>query len=180
MRRGILCILLAGVSAAGCDGNTECGPGAAPAAGVALTIERGQLDYGDFRSSANNDCTPAGAEVTSLTIDGVQVGGTSFLTFCVPRPDRMGGAAVALGLSDDDVVRLVTVSGASDGCTLSLRRDEPPSATIQFHGYCDAGSHAAGYAISLVGTVEVDVACPSTPAAAATATLAGTAVVEAR
>lgn len=159
MRRLICATAL--VCAACGSGDDSCGPGDAPAAGAALATDRGTVTYGGFTSSPNNDCPHPQGELTALTIDGTQVGVDGFfLTFCIPRPELIeAGEPIALGLTDDDLVRLVNVNAELDGCLVALDRAAPPPATITFHGWCDDGGSSAGYAIELAGTIELTITC---------------------
>ena len=43
------------------------GPGAAPAAGITLTVGGETVTYGGFTSSVNNDCTITGSGVISVS-----------------------------------------------------------------------------------------------------------------
>jgi hypothetical protein len=171
----------AGAAAAtACNGGGECGPGDAPADGVTVTTPEGVADsYGGFTSSPNNDCTPMGASVTSISITGREVGGSSFFTVCIPRPDQVGDAPLALGHEDQDEARLVDLRGdLASGCSLSIDRSRPIAATIAFRGWCGDGLDAAGYAIELAGEAPVVVTCMDGENAV-TATLGGSAAVEA-
>ena len=159
-------------------GNAPCGPGDAPSSGIAVTA--GQLDfiYGQFRSSANNDCTPPGANVTSMTIDSLQVTdeGSFFLTLCIPRPDEVGSAPLNVGLTDNDEVRIVNTNGTLEGCALLLDFGTEPNATATFSGFCDDGSSEAGYSLALDGDINVTLDCGMGPQAQ-TATLSGVVAV---
>ena len=140
-----------------------CGPGAAPMAGIAVTVGGETLTYGGFTSSPNNDCPPPEGGPTSLTVDGTQVGATSqvppFLTLCLPRPAQI--AAQPISLDDDNLVQFANINGElADDCDLVLDRRAAPSGTIEFAGYCGGGQDAAGYAITLSGTVPGTRSCP--------------------
>jgi hypothetical protein len=157
---GLLMGLLGPGLGAGCAGQ-ECGPGEAPAAGVNALLAGQSISYGGFTSSPNNDCSVPGAP-TSLTLDGVQTdpapSRTLHLTFCLPRPDRLGSGPVAL--DDTERVEVIDIFGElDDGCLFLLDRDVPPTGTIDFQGYCDQGLDAAGYAVVLDGTVAATNMC---------------------
>ena len=162
---------------AACNGEQVCGPGDAPAAGITATPPEGPIEYGDFTSGQARDCGP-----DSITIDGVQQGEAGaivpHLTFCVPVPDAVGDGPIALGLTDDDIVRLVDVNASLGDCTYALERDAPPPATIEFVGFCDEGLDPAGYSIVLQGSVDLLRTC-ATGADEVTATLGGEVAVEA-
>src|SRR5262245_28309449 len=82
---------LALAALAGCsDDDATCGPGNAAADGITVTIGAETVRYGAFTSSVNNDCTIAGSGVISTTIQGMQVGAGSAMSFCLPRPDLLG------------------------------------------------------------------------------------------
>ncbi len=151
MRPALLLVLLA--LPAACGDDTPCGPGDAPDNGLVADLGGGdQLTFGSFTSSANNDCSVAGSP-TSLTVNGVQMGQPSFhVTFCLPRPDQIGGAAIEL--TDDSRVQVININAdLGGGCLLTMDPAGSPSGTITFVGYCSDGSDPAGYAIQLAGTV---------------------------
>jgi hypothetical protein len=159
--RAALLLGLLGSALAGC-GDETCGPGDAPAAGVEVVTTDGAIVYGAFTSSPNNDCTPPGAAVTSLTVDGFQQGvepPVPTLTLCIPRPDRIGGGPLALGLTDTDPVRLVDVNAVQAGCSLALDRSDTPSATATLSGVCGNGADPAGFALALAGALNLRRSC---------------------
>lgn len=162
---------------AACNGEQVCGPGDAPAAGLTATVPAGPIEYGGFTSVQARDCGP-----DSITIDGEQQGEAGpiipHLTLCVPLPDSVGDGPIALGLTDDDVVRLVDANANLGDCTYALDRTEPPPATIEFVGFCDEGLDPAGYSIVLQGTVNLLRTC-ATGNEEVTATLGGEVAVEA-
>lgn len=154
---GFLALVLSGLLGlgAGCS-DQECGPGDAPAAGVIASAKGQSITYGEFTSSPNNDCSVPGAPI-SLTVEGIQVDPVPQtvrrMTFCLPRPDRLGHGPVAL--DDLELVhsdRYLT-GELADGCTIQLDRTVPATGTIDFQGYCDEGGNPAGYALIIEGTV---------------------------
>lgn len=174
--------VVAALGASGCSGD-DCGPGDAPADGVTLTSGAASQTFGGFHSSANNDCPPPGGSgPTSLTVEGHQVDpavSNRFLTLCLPRPDQIGGDPVAL--DDDSLVQVIDVMAQdSDGCRYDLdRTGELGSATVALSGFCKDGTDAAGYALSLSGTLPMTRTCGSAGAEPVTMTLAGTVAVTA-
>jgi hypothetical protein len=189
---------LAAALATGCggdDGSDEvCGPGDAPPDGVMVTAAGDSVSYGNFTSSPNNDCPPAEGGPTSLTLEGLQTGlpaGQRFsMVLCLPRPDdldrlaqgELGGATV--DLADDNLVQLIDVNAAlADDCR--LRRDSamPPSGTITFSGYCEAGLATEGYALTFDGSAPGFRRCPDGAGGfreePVTITLSGTVAVQA-
>jgi len=157
MRTALLLLLLA--LPAACGNDTPCGPGDAPDNGLTADLGAGeQLTFGGFTSSANNDCSVAGSP-TSLTVDGVQMGQSSFhITFCLPRPDQIGAGAI--DLTDDTRVQIININGdLGGGCLLTQNPGGTLSGTISFVGFCKDGGDPAGYAIQLAGTVPGFRAC---------------------
>jgi hypothetical protein len=187
-RRALAAALaLLALGAAACsDDDASCGP--PEGAGTAITLATtpaSEVDgqWGDFEASANNDCPPPGGPgsgAISLTIEGVEVGGTSRFSLCLPRPDEIGSAPVSL--ADADLVQLGTVSaGTDDGCRFQLDRDMPPAGTVSFAGYCADGTDPAGFEMILDGTIGITRICDSDGGEpteeALTATLAGSTAV---
>lgn len=174
------------LAAAACSDDATCGPGSAPADGITVTIGAETVRYGSFTSSVNNDCTPAGNPVISTTIQGVQQGGTAAISLCMPRPDQLGAEPSPLTGNHvpplaADLVQLFDVSVMlAGGCTARLEIGAIPSGTASFGGYCAGGTDPAGYALTLSGAAPVVVTCPAGPATTMTATLAGTAAIDAQ
>ena len=180
--RVVLAVVVSMLVACGGD-DEECGPGDAPADGITVTTSDGAVSYATFTSSPNNDCTPPDGSATSITLDGIQsaptpTGFAPHIAFCIPRPDEVAvGTALQLGLTDDDDVRLVDVSGDQAGCIYTLDRTNAPTATITLEGYCGDGLNSAGYSFSLAGDVALTRSCPD--AETLTATVSGRAAVDA-
>lgn len=160
-------------------GGDACGPGGvtdavgvAPATGEPAT-------FGQFHSSANNDCTAPGGGPTSLTLQGAQVDPADparFLVLCLPSPDRIGEEPVSI--ADDSLVQLVDlVAMPADGCRVELDRERAPSGEVSFAGYCDDGSDPAGYALSFDAQVPVLRTCGEDEPEAIDAALDGAAPV---
>lgn len=176
--------LLAALALAGCGGDddddpTTCGPGSAidavdiaPATGEAVV-------FGEFHSSANNDCTAPGDGPTSLTIQGTQVDPADparFLVLCLPSPDLIGEQPVSI--ADSSLVQLADlVAMPADGCRVELDRNRDPSGTISFGGYCEDGSDPAGYALSFDVQVPILRTCGEDEPEAIEAALEGAAPV---
>jgi hypothetical protein len=176
----ILAAVAAAALAAGCGDDGVCGPEMAPPDGVtAETATGASVGYQGFTSSPNNDCTPPDRMPTSITLDGVQVGQSSFhITFCLPRPDQLGSRAV--DIADTDLIEVIDINARLDAdCLLVLDRSSPPTGTITFSGYCADGLDDAGYAISFAASVPGTVVCTGQDDAATTITLAGESSVEA-
>jgi hypothetical protein len=149
--------------AAGCGGggDGDCGPGGAPASGVTVAAGGEGVEFGQFRSSPNNDCTAPGGGPTSLTVQGGQTDPADparFLVLCLPRPDRIGGDPIALG--DEELVQLVDLTATVDGeCRVDLDRDRAPAGTVAFGGFCGDGGDA-GYSLAFDATVPLLRSCP--------------------
>ena len=173
--------LLAALALAGCGGGDEtCGPASSTTDEVDLAPAEGEpVVFGEFHSSANNDCTAPGGGPTSLTIQGTQVDPadpTRFLVLCLPSPDLIGDQPVSI--ADDSLVQLIDlVAIAADGCRVELDRDRAPSGAVSFGGYCDDGSDPAGYALSFDVQVPVLRTCGEDEPEAIEAVLDGSAPV---
>lgn len=161
------------------DGGDGCGPGGLVDAVAVAPTTGDPATFGEFHSSANNDCTAPGGGPTSLTIQGTQVDpadAARFLVLCLPSPDRIGDEPISI--ADDSLVQLVDlVAVPADGCRVALDRDRAPSGTITFGGYCDDGSDPAGYSLSFDVQVPVLRTCGEDEPAAIEAALAGEAPV---
>jgi hypothetical protein len=156
MMRPLLAIALL----AGCSG-PPCGPGAEVGSEITVTAGGVTLEFGNFTSSANNDCSVAGSP-TSLTIDGVQTSPDQpgfFLTLCLPRPDQIDDQSAPLVPGQippgaDDLVQVINVNGdLGGGCTLALDSSGVFAAAAHFGGYCGDGLDPAGYAMELTGAL---------------------------
>lgn len=178
---GVLAVLAA-LALAGCGGDDDdeaCGPGpATDEVGVAPTAGD-PVVFGEFHSSANNDCTAPGDGPTSLTIQGTQVDPEDparFLVLCLPSPDLIGDQPISI--ADDSLVQLIDlVAMPADGCRVALDRDRAASGTVSFGGYCADGSDPAGYALSFDVQVPVLRTCGEDEPEAIDAALEGAAPV---
>jgi hypothetical protein len=145
-----------------------CGPGGAGTDGLVASSTNPDvmLTYGALQGGANNDCpdpsAPAG--VVSYTISGSQTdnGGGGLVTMCIPRPDLLP-MGLTLGFAGSDSVagvQLIDFDGAvlATGCTFSLST-VPPTGTVSASGECNDGTNAAGFAISVFGTVTLTETC---------------------
>jgi hypothetical protein len=166
-RAALLILLLAGCADCG-GGGEPCGAGDAGATGLTVTVDAVTLEFGNFTSSANNDCSVAGSP-TSVTIDGEQTDPAQpsfFLTLCLPRPDQISGDLVPLVPSaippgDDDRVQVINVNGnLGGGCLVTLDSAGTFDATAEFGGFCGDGVDPAGYAMALAGTLPGTRICP--------------------
>ena len=154
----IISALALGAGTACCGGDT-CGPGSAPVDGLELAGTGVDVKYTMLQAHPNNDCrdpnAPAG--VVSLTINGTQTGTAFGLTLCIPRPDKLGSGALALGT---DVVVVDTGADIGGGCTLSHAATPAPTGTVTSSGACGNGSDAAGFALTFEnGVVPVKRTC---------------------
>lgn len=168
-----MCVL----AACGDDGGgTVCGVAAGTPAG-ALTLVAAPttqpVSIVDFIWGVNNDCTPTGASVISVTIRGQQMGGgESGVGFCLPRPDQIGSAPVSL--RDTTLVQLVGASYVEGDCVVSPAADALPSGTLTFTGFCtEAGTR---FQIALAGQIAASRDCGAAPTST-TMMLGGTALV---
>jgi hypothetical protein len=153
-------------SLAGCGGGDDsCGPGSAPAAGIAASGTALTLTYGQLSAGLNNDCPASGAPagVTSMTIFGAQTDGTGALALCVSRPDLLAGESQALGPdATGSEIRVIDVHGAAQSCTFTVDRSKPITGTASSKGLCGNGSDPAGFALTLDGALALTRTCGST------------------
>ena len=151
--------LLALAGAAGCsDGSGTCGPGMAPDT-LSITAGADTITYGGLSGSPNQDCPdPTGPKsVVPLTIEGVQTGGTSRFTLCVPRPDKLAGGQ-PLGAAIP-AIQVIDLGGMGTSCTYAIDLNTPPSGTAKATGLCSNGTSKAGFALTLDGTVSLTRTC---------------------
>jgi hypothetical protein len=137
-------------------GGHSCGPGSASPTGLAMTATVGSdFTFGSLMEGANNDCTPTGSGVISVTIQGTQVGGTGFVALCVPRPNEFGDP-LAVGSDDkpdEPPVILVSLAVSTpDGCFYNLPPGMQVSGTAHAVGLCDDGAGSAGFALVIDAT----------------------------
>jgi hypothetical protein len=150
---------------AGCPGPSQtCGAGDVATDGIA---GNGVTWNDGFQAGANNDC-PAQDGVISLTVFGHQTtpAGAGLINVCVPRPDLIrAGTSYPLvhnPITTDETVQLVdfTASPTAD-CTWSI--NDSPDASARFDGFCDDGTAADGFAMTLTGVVHVVESCTGNP-----------------
>lgn len=162
MRARLLSTIGAVIAAAGCGSSPVCGPGDAPASGLVASGSGVTLTYGGLSGGQNHDCPdPSASGVQSLTITGMQTGGSGYFTICVPRPDKLGGG-LPIGPAGGPGVQLVTVSGTSAGCTFDLAPSATPTGTISGRGVCANGASKDGWAMTLTGTATLTRTCGAT------------------
>jgi hypothetical protein len=147
MTRALLVLALCGA----CGGGTDHCATPAATTGATLTAGGNAFVFGQFEAAASHDCTVS--EVESMTVDGSQVspapsGGTFHMTFCLPRPDQVGEAAVAL--SDDSLVQVINLSAQDGLCTLALDRSQPLGGTLAIDRFCSEAG--LGFNLTLAGT----------------------------
>jgi len=174
-----IAVLLGGCP--GDDGET-CGPEGAPATGI--TASNGSditLTYENLSSLSGNDCPASDAPsgVISLSIEGKQVGGTSPLTLCIPRPDLLADGRTIGTTATMGQLRVIDFSGMANGCTFALDSTTPPTGTGIGTGVCKNGTDASGFALSLTGTINLRRTCGPTIDSVAL-TLAGKVAVTSR
>lgn len=131
-------------------------------AGVTATAGSTVITYGQFTSSANNDCPTQGAP-TSLTVQGLQTDPQTSMTFsivlCLPQPNKIGSAPISI--TNTDLVRVINVNAGVSGCNLTLDRTVPLSGTVQFSGFCSNGTSPQGYALSFNAGAGGELVCPT-------------------
>jgi hypothetical protein len=176
---------LAGALAAapGCGGN--CGTVGAPLNGFMASGSGSagvvSLQFGQFKSSANNDCPdPGGAPkgVVSLTIEGTQFNGSGALVLCIPRPDLLETQSQPLGSGGSDVQFLGgSFTATLPGCSYALDMTMSPSGTVKAQHECNDGTNAAGFDIEVDGTLPLIQTCGANMASVTVTTSGTTAVV---
>ncbi|MEZ4362641.1 MAG: hypothetical protein R3B48_20790 [Kofleriaceae bacterium] len=155
-----LAALLATVAACSSDA-PMCGPPAGATAASMVTAVGGgvTLAFHQLRARRNNDCpapdAPAG--VVSVTISGVQVGGTAPLTLCVPRPDLLRGAR-QIGVE----LELIDMSAVVDACSYRLALPIAATGAVTATGVCDDGRAPAGFGLDFDVQAAVERTCGQT------------------
>ncbi len=162
---------LAACSSGPAKPDAYCGTGGAPTS-VVVAGTGFSLMYDNLSASANNDCpdpmAPKG--VVSLTIE-VPAGSAQFFTLCVQRPDLLAGGQ-PLGTA----VKVVDVTGTSNGCSFVPDSAVAPTGTATASGICNNGTSHAGFALTLDGTIQLKRTCGAT-VDSVSATLSGTVAV---
>jgi hypothetical protein len=170
-------LFLSSISLAACSSGPSkpdafCGPGAGVADTIDATGTGFAMTFGMFKAGANNDCPDHSApNITSLTIESKQTVGVGLFTLCIPRPDRLPGGQ-ALGTD----VKIVDLTGAASSCTFLVDPAGMATGTVSTTGECSNGSAAAGFAMTIDGTIGLERTCGATTDKV-TATLSGTVAV---
>lgn len=153
------------VALAGCpsDGDS-CGPDDDVAQTISAASSAVSLTYGNLSSLAGNDCpdpdAPSG--VVSLSIESTLVGGTGFMTFCIPRPDLLAKGRLLGGNMAGVEMRLIDFSANADGCTYARDPAKPPTGGATASGICKNGTDEAGFSLDFQGTINVKRTCGAT------------------
>lgn len=159
------------VASTGCsdDGGDSCGPSDEASSELVVGDLDGkgvELRFHQLRARVNNDCPAADAPagVISVTISGVAVGGTTPLTFCVPRPDQLSGvrALGKDGSTNFSEVQVIDVTSAANGCTFRQLRTSTPRGSVIASGVCDNGRDPNGFQLEFAGEVDVERTCGAT------------------
>jgi hypothetical protein len=174
-------VMLVLALAVGCGpGNTVCGPGSASATGLAASGSGLSFIYRGSMEGANNDCTPTGRMVISVTIELVQDNGTGFLTFCIPRPDEL---ATDLTIGSDmpgnePPAALISFEGTSaDGCVYAYNPGATTTGSLHATGVCNDGAGSSGFALTVDGSMTMTGSGGSSCLASVVVQLAGTVAV---
>jgi hypothetical protein len=144
-----------------CSGD-DCGDPAAFEFGLTVSSAEASLVFGDLTAGANNDCPHAAAPagVISLTIGGVQMGGTGGLfTMCVGRPDLLETMPLTLGSAQ---VHLVDVNATDATCTYALDTTQIPGGTVQGEHMCGNGTNPKGFGLVFNGHLGLRRTCGAT------------------
>jgi len=159
-------LLSLSITSVGCGdggGTTHCGPGDAPSDGITATDGSAMLTYGGFTFGANNDCTPTGSAITSLSLFSTQtgVGGTFHFDLCVERPDQLATPqALGRDLPNAGVpVHVVDFEGSANNCAFDLDHSATPSGTAQATGACANGTDPSGFSLEVSGAIPVTRTC---------------------
>jgi hypothetical protein len=168
MLRACLAIAAA-VVLPGCPTDNTCGPDEAAADGLVLSGSGIDVRYHMVVAGQNNDCpdpSVSTADVVSLTVQGLQVGGTiGAITLCIPRPDLLADPMPIINTVPTDhgaSAEVVDVGAETGGCTLSRSQTVEPAGTLYAEGLCDQGADPAGFALVVAGQVSVDRDCGGT------------------
>jgi hypothetical protein len=158
MQRTVTALAILACSCGG-GGDKDCGPTDTTPAGLSLSDGSAtNLFFAELMAGANNDCTPTGSGVISLTIQGAQTDGVGFITFCIPRPQDLG-SALALGSDapgDEPAAILEDLEAATtDGCMYSFDPSATLTGTVRATGICDDGTNPAGFALVVAATLSV-------------------------
>jgi hypothetical protein len=106
--------------------------------------------FGGLAEGANNDCTPTGSDIVSVTIQSSLVSGAASVTLCVPRPHDFS-TALAVGSNQPQGVQppviLENLSASTPSCFYNLEPGTPVSGTARAVGLCDDGAGSAGFAL---------------------------------
>ena len=146
---------------AGCPGD-DCGPSGAPMTGLVATGTMVTLDYGNLTSLIGNDCPDPAAPtgVISLSIEGSQVGGPGFITFCIPRPDLLMEGDRTLGTFGSTAdVRIIDLNGDFQNCQHTIDATMEPTGSATATGVCENGNSAKGFALTLDGALSMRRTC---------------------
>jgi hypothetical protein len=161
--------IAAAVVLPGCPTENTCGPGDAPADGLVLSGSGVEVRYHMMTAGLNNDCPDPSVsteDVVSLTLQGLQVGGTiGAITLCIPRPDLVGDPMPIINTvptAHGASAEVVDVGAEAGGCTFSRSQTVEPAGTLYAEGLCDGGGNAAGFALVVAGQVSVDRDCSGT------------------
>jgi hypothetical protein len=142
---------------AGCGGDdSACGPTNTSPAGLSVAGSGTNLFFAELMAGANNDCTPTGSDVISLTIQGTQTDGVGFVTFCIPQPQKLTtGLALGSDVPGDEPAAILEdlVAATTDGCTYSFDPTTGVTGTVRATGICDDGTNAAGFALAVSATL---------------------------
>jgi hypothetical protein len=130
---------------------------------------------------ANNDCTPSGSSVISVTIELTQVGGAGFLAFCIPRPQDLD-TDLTIGSNVQGNQPPAAFEGfegvTSDECTYDYDPSAPTTGTLHATGVCDDGAGSSGFALTVDASVTMTLSLGGSACAGSAAVqLAGTVAV---
>ena len=154
-----LFLLATSLVVAACSDDASCGPGSAAATFSVTNGSDVALTYGGLTSSANNDCTPAGSGVISLTVNAFQTDNPALVvTFCIRQPDQLAKAPGQLGTD----IEVHDFNGSANGCTLTRDTLAPPSGTVTSDGMCNNGTDKAGYALAFNAHLVLNRNCSGT------------------
>jgi len=93
--------------------------------------------------------------------DNTQLG-VGLITLCIARPDLLANQAQMLGIDAGAPVRLVDVSGDANNCSFSVDKTQPATGTASSSGLCGNGSDAAGFALTIDGSLSLTRTCGTT------------------
>jgi hypothetical protein len=159
---------------AACGGGEDsCGPGDVTGSTITASSSPAAFTYEAFESSPNQDCPNPGSP-TPITIQGTQTDSGRPLVLCISQPETITAGEV-YALSPTGVVRLIDLQAVDGDCNITAGTS---GGTAEFTGFCDDGTAAEGFALTMSGTISATKSCSGLPDETIELQLSGSAVVQ--